>query len=194
MRPFFRPYCSLAYNQYAHYAYENQYDVLPLAPPDWESHAKTQYLVNTLYFPAHLDAYVKREQLSTTFYVLNKLSITHTPNVTIQLVMIKNIAYLNPYFKGIGENIIFNQYCFVPDYQPDTQWIEQVKLKIRMLGGQIQERDLAQTDILITPGPAYRQFPRIFVDYPELRFHHCVNITLLNQIFRHYFNRYKLRK
>lgn len=193
MTQFNRKYSHFRYGQYERFANEHRRNVLPLAPPDWEARSKKQYLINTHYLPKQIDGLLNDSRINNTFYVLSKMCITHAPNVTIQIVQIHNAFYLNPYFEGINENIIFNQYCFIPEKDRSDHWIKDIKLKVNMLGGYIQETPPSNVDILIVPCKRQENIRYLLREIPTLNFYNCISVTLLNQIFRRYFNNYPIR-
>lgn len=194
MNKHYRKYSNLMYGNYLGYVHDPYYDILPLAPPDWEASAKKQYIINISYLPTHVRQILDDPRIEQTFYVLNKLTITEQNNTVIQLVVIKNQLYLNPYFKGINENIFFNSYCHIPDLGISDTRMADIELKVKMLGGMILKECEDKVDILICPRVPNRKNMLAMVD--KVGAEHFKNIivtsAILNQIFRQYFINYSI--
>lgn len=193
MSKIYRKYSNLMYGNYIEYARDNRLEVFPLAPPNWEAIAKKHYIVNTSYPPKHIRHIINDSRVNTTFYVLSKLLITGQRNTTVQLVIIKNEVYVDPYFNGISENIFFNSYCHVPNLRLTTRSLSAIELKIDMLGGILLKENLSTIDILIYPRiPARKNTLQLMHELDSSDIKNIVNISTLNQIFRRYFIHYPI--
>lgn len=185
-----KKYACLEYRQYeAKYLANNNGDYLEFAPRDWDEKVKRVYTVS-FYHPINKNKeLLARPEVENTLTALGKLHHWDSSRTIYQFIIIKDVVYINPYFKGIINNIFYGKDCFIPAIDPKIN-TETIELKIKMLGGTIVT-NIDSVDILIMPKTSSKIFNRYYFGLiQDIVFKDIISIPTLNSVYSKIYSEY----
>lgn len=165
-------------------------DFLKLAPKYWDEKIKKVYTINAIYPNKKYEDLFNLPIVQNTFNALGELLKWDKKRMVFQLIILKNVIYLNPYFKGISDNLFYGRECFIPDILLPFN-IDITKTKIQMLGGDLITEPRKHIDLLIMPRAASKKYNKLFfAEIEKYVFRDIISINTLNSVYCKVFTGY----
>lgn len=164
------------------YLENNNGEYLEFAPRDWDEKTKRVCTVSFYHPVKKNQELLERPEVINTLTVLSKLHFWDSTKTIYQLIVIKDKVYINPYFKGIINNIFYGKDCLIPKMVPEIN-TEIIELKLKMLGANVIKNS-DKVDIIIMPKTSSIKFNKYYFELiGKVIFKDIISVPTINAVY-----------